>query len=138
MTKTNLVQVVIGGRVLTMGGSEDELHSQKVAACVNRKLQELEETESYRGLPADLKPVLVELNLAEDLIHAQEECELLEGDLHLKETELAKIKQDLVEAQMELERREEDAVRWEEERKQFQETVNQLQAQLKAQQKKNR
>ena len=137
MTKTNLVQVVIGGRVLTMGGSEDELHSQKVAACVNRKLQELEETESYRGLPADLKPVLVELNLAEDLIHAQEECELLEGDLHLKETELAKIYVSL-EAQMELERREEDAVRWEEERKQFQETVNQLQAQLKAQQKKNR
>lgn len=103
MTKTHLVQVVVGGRVLTMSGSDDELHMQRVAACVNRKLQELEETESYRALPADLKPVLVELNLADDLIQTRESMEMLESDLHLKENDLAEVKQVLVETQMKLE-----------------------------------
>ncbi len=111
MTKTHVVQVVIGGRVLAMSGPEDELHIQKVAACVNRKLQELEGTESYRALPADLKPVLVELNLADDLIRARESAELLESDLQLKENELAEVKQMLVETQMKQESLEEERSR---------------------------
>ena len=109
MTKTNLVQVVVGGRVLSMSGSGDELHMQRVAACVNKKIQELEETENYREVPADLRSVLVELNLADDLIGAQEQTELLKSDLHLRETELAEVKQALVEAQMKLESLEEEA-----------------------------
>ena len=116
MRKTHLVQVVIGGRVLTMSGSEDELHIQKVAACVNHKLQELEDTESYRALPIDLKPTLVELNLADDLIQAQDTIDILESDLQLKEKELAEVKQALVEAQMKLESLEESYAKLEEER----------------------
>ena len=87
-----------------------------MAACVNQKLQELEDTESYRALPIDLKPTLVELNLADDLIQAQDTIDILESDLQLKEKELAEVKQALVEAQMKLESLEESYAKLEEER----------------------
>lgn len=104
MTQKHRVQVVIGGKVLTMGGSDDEIHIQKVASCVNKKIQELEVTEGYRALPMDLKPILIELNIADELVQAQNTIQQLENDLQLKENELAELKQTLVEAQMKLEK----------------------------------
>ncbi len=104
MTEKSRVQVVIGGKVLTMGGYEDEVHIQKVASYVNRTIQELEGTESYRGLPSDLKPVLIEINIADELVKARDYAKQLEADLRLKENELAEVKHDLIEAQMKLEK----------------------------------
>ncbi len=104
MEQKNSIQVVIGGKILTMSGSEDEMHIQRVAACVNRKLQEMEETNVYRSLPTDLKPLLIELNIAEDLIEAQDTIAMLESDLKMKENELAEVKQRLVETEMKLDR----------------------------------
>lgn len=98
------VQVVIGGKILTMGGYEDEVHIQRIASVVNHTIQELEETEAYRCLPADLKPVLIEINIADDLVKAKDYTEQLESDLRLKEDELAEVKHDLIEAQMKLEK----------------------------------
>lgn len=104
MTEKSKVQVVIGGNVLTMGGYEDEVHIQRIASIVNRTIQELEETDVYRCLPADLKPVLVETNIADELVKAEDYAKQLEADLRLKEDELAEVKHDLIEAQMKLEK----------------------------------
>lgn len=104
MTGKSKVQVVIGGKVLTMGGYEDEVHIQRIASIVNRTIQELEETDAYRCLPADLKPVLVETNIADELVKAEDYAKQLEADLRLKEDELAEVKHDLIEAQMKLEK----------------------------------
>jgi len=106
MTKTHLVQVVINGKILTMGGSDDEGHIQKVASYVNHMIQTLEETDAYKALPTDLKPILIELNIADELIAAQDTIAQLENDLRLKENELSELKQTLVEAQMKAERTE--------------------------------
>ena len=43
MTKKSMVQVVIGGKVLTMGGYDDETHIQRIASCVNRVLRQMED-----------------------------------------------------------------------------------------------
>lgn len=104
MTGKSKVQVVIGGKVLTMGGYEDEVHIQRIASIVNRTIQELEVTEAYRCLPSDLKPVLIEINIADELVKAKDYAEQLESDLRLKEDELAEVKHDLIEAQMKLEK----------------------------------
>ncbi len=104
MTQKNEVQVVIGGKVLTMSGTEDEMQIQRVASCVNRMIKKLEGTEVYRGLPTDLKPLLIEINIAEELIRCQEQVKQLETDLQSRENELAELKQTLVDAQLRLER----------------------------------
>lgn len=104
MAQKSTIQVVIGGKILTMSGTDDEMHIQRVAACVNRKLQDLEETDVYRSLPTDLKPLLIELNIAEDLIEAQDTIAMLESDLQLKENEIVELKQRLVDAELKLDR----------------------------------
>ncbi len=104
MTQKNEVQVVIDGKVLTMSGTEDEMQIQRVASCVNRMIKKLEGTEVYHSLPTDMKPLLIELNIAEELIRAQERADELEADLQIKENELSELKQTLVDAQLRLER----------------------------------
>ncbi len=104
MNPKNEVQVVIDGKVLTMTGTEDEMQIQRVASCVNRMIKKLEGTEMYHGLPTDLKPLLIELNIAEELIRTQERVEELEDDLQFKENELAELKQTLAETELMLER----------------------------------
>ncbi len=98
------IQVVIGGKVLTMSGAEDEMHIQKVASCVNRMIRKMEGTEAYHALPTDLKPLLIEINIADELIEAQEKAASLEDDLQLLENQLSEVKQQLVDAQLRLER----------------------------------
>ncbi len=104
MTQKNEVEVVIDGKVLKMSGTEDEMQIQRVASCVNRMIKKLEGTEVYHGLPTDMKPLLIELNIAEELIRSQERVKELESDLQLKENELSEVKQSLVDAQLKLER----------------------------------
>ncbi len=104
MIQKNEVQVVIDGKVLTMSGEEDEMQIQRVASCVNRMIKKLEGTEVYHSLPTDLKPLLIELNIAEELIQAQERVSQLENDAQAKEAELSKLRQSLVETQLKLER----------------------------------
>ncbi len=104
MIQKNEVQVVIDGKVLTMSGEEDEMQIQRVASCVNRMIKKLEGTEVYHSLPTDLKPLLIELNIAEELIQTQERVSQLENDAQEKEAELSKLRQSLVEAELKLER----------------------------------
>ncbi|MCD7981487.1 MAG: cell division protein ZapA [Clostridiales bacterium] len=104
MAQNDMTEVVIGGKVLAMGGSGDEIHIQRVAACVNNMIRRMEDTEGYQTLAPDLKPVLIELNLADELIQAQDRINQLESDIQSAESELSKVKQSLVEAQLKQER----------------------------------
>ena len=91
MTKKSMVQVVIGGKVLTMGGYDDETHIQRIASCVNRVMRQMEDADEYRCLPADLKPIFIHINIADELVTAQELIAQLELELQEKEKELAEL-----------------------------------------------
>ncbi len=104
MTQKNEVQVVIDGKVLTMSGEDDEMQIQRVASCVNRMIKKLEGTEMYHSLSTDLKPLLIELNIADELIRTQERVRELEQEAQDKENELSKLRQTLVDTQLRLER----------------------------------
>ena len=100
------VEVVIGGKVFMMSGYESEIHIQRVASHINRKLQEFESMREYRALPGDMRATLIQINIADELIKAQDQIEQLKADLRLKEDELANVKHDLVELQMRMEKAE--------------------------------
>ena len=92
MTKKSMVQVVIGGKVLTMGGYDDETHIQRIASCVNRVMRQMEDADEYRCLPADLKPIFIHINIADELVTAQELIDQLEQELQEKELMLKRKK----------------------------------------------
>lgn len=100
MTEKSNVQVVINGKVLTMSGYEDELHIQRVASHVNKVYKEMTATDAYRRLPPDIRPIFINLNLADELVKAQESIEQLEADLARRAEELSELKAELVDAKM--------------------------------------
>ncbi len=98
MSSKTSAQVIIGGRVYTLSGYEEEAYLQKVASYLNGKL------EDYTKLSGDMKSVLLELNIADDYFKAKAQVERLERELQQKEDESSDLKNELVSRQIEQER----------------------------------
>lgn len=77
MKKTKTV-VKILGRDYTITGSDTEEHIQRVAAFVDRKMEELRMS---TRLPEPMVSVLTAMNLADELIKAQDENTRLRGEM---------------------------------------------------------
>ena len=92
MSSKTSAQVIIGGRVYTLSGYEEEAYLQKVASYLNGKLEEF------------MKSVLLELNIADDYFKAKAQVERLERELQQKEDESSDLKNELVSRQIEQER----------------------------------
>jgi len=70
--------VRIGGREYTLTGVDSEEHMKRVAVYVDRKMEEL--THATR-LPQPMIAVLTAMNMADDLIKAQDENTRLRKEL---------------------------------------------------------
>ena len=71
MSSKASTQVVIGGKVYTLSGYEEEEYLQKVAAYLNNKIDEFSALENYHTMSGDMKAILMELNVADDYFKAK-------------------------------------------------------------------
>ena len=101
-TKTN-ADVIIGGKVYTLSGYENEAYLHRVASYINNKMNELDELSDYRRLPVDMKATLLELNIADDYFKAKNQAEKLEEDLNARNKEIYDLKHELISVQIKLE-----------------------------------
>lgn len=77
MVKTKTT-VRIAGRDYTMVGNDSEEHMHRVAVYVDRKMNEL----TVAGqLPPNMVPVLTAMNIADELLKAQDENTRLRAEL---------------------------------------------------------
>ena len=100
--KTN-AEVVIDGKVYTLSGYEEPEYLQKVAAYINSKINEIDGLEGAKTLPANMKSVMIQLNIADDYFKAKNQVEKLERDMELKDRELYDLKHDLISNQIKTE-----------------------------------
>lgn len=100
--KTN-AEVIIGGKVYTLSGFESEEYLQRVASYINGKIAEIDEVEAFKHFTADVKAVLIELNIADDYFKAKSQVEKLELDLKAKERDIYNLKHDLISGQVQTE-----------------------------------
>ena len=100
--KTN-AEVVIGGKVYTLCGYEEPEYLQKVAAYINSKIGEIDTLDGAKNLPANMKSVMIQLNIADDYFKAKSQVEKLERDMELKDRELYDLKHDLISNQIKTE-----------------------------------
>ena len=100
-------EVIIGGKVFTLSGSESEEYLQRVASYINNKLNEYNKVDSFRRQPMDTQGVLLQLNIADDYFKAKKQISILEEELQAKEKELYDLKHELISAQIKLESSEE-------------------------------
>ena len=103
MAVKNTAQVVIGGKIFTLGGYESEEYFQKVASYINNKMAELSEMPGYSRQSAETKHTLLSLNVTDDYFKAKAQVEKLELDLEAKEREIYNLKHDLISNQVQTE-----------------------------------
>ena len=95
-------EVLIRGRVYTLSGYESEEYILKVADYLNKKIDELTADSEYTKLPADMRQILLNLNIADDYFKMMARNEELSALIDKKDNDLYDIKHDLVAAQMKL------------------------------------
>ena len=103
MVSEKSAKVLIGGKVYTLSGYEEEEYLQKVAAYINGKIAEYEKVDSFRRQPFDMQNVLIQLNVADDYFKAKKQLEELTEELEAKDKELYDIKHELIAAQIKME-----------------------------------
>ena len=103
MAEKTVADVIIGGKVYTLSGYEDEAYLQKVASYINNKMSELDAVEAFKRFPVDMKSVLVHLNIADDYFKAKAYLDKMEAEAELKDKELYDLKHDLIAGQIKAE-----------------------------------
>ncbi len=106
MIGSNDIEVVIGGKVITLSGSESEEYLQKVSSYINNKIAEYNNVDSFRRQPADMQNVLLLLNIADDYFKIKKQMDELQDELEAKDRELYDLKHELIASQIKLESRE--------------------------------
>lgn len=113
MAVKNTAQVIIGGKIITLGGYESEEYFQKVASYINNKIAELSEMPGYSRQPMETKHTLLSLNIADDYFKAKKQAEIFEQDLQQKDQEMYNLKHELISLRMQIEesqKREQEAL----------------------------
>ena len=113
MAVKNTAKVIIGGKIITLGGYEAEEYFQKVASYINRKIEELSEMPGYSRQPMETKHTLISLNITDDYFKAKKQAEIFEQDLQQKDQEMYNLKHELISLRMQIEeaqKREQEAL----------------------------
>lgn len=119
MSAKTSAEVVIGGKVYTLCGYEEEEYLQKVAIYINNKIQELDENEDVKRLSTQMKSTLLELNITDDYFKAKDLVQKLENNIEAKEKEVYDLKHILISNQKQSDEDQEMIKRLKEENKEL-------------------
>ena len=73
MDSRNYTDVIIAGKVYTLGGYESEEYLQRIAGYLNGKNSELRKIDGFLRQTPDYQNILMQLNVADDYFKAAEE-----------------------------------------------------------------
>ena len=102
MAVKNTAQVVIDGKIITLGGYESEEYFQKVAAYMNNKISELSQMPGYSRQAMETKHTLLSLNITDDYFKAKKQAEILEDGITSRDKEIFDLKHTLIDLQRQL------------------------------------
>ncbi len=103
MTEKHYAEVLIDGKIYTLGGAEEQQYLQKVASYINEKTCQLRKQEGFNKQSQEYQSVMIELNIADDYFKALDRAALSEKARDDMERETYSLKHELVTTQMSLE-----------------------------------
>lgn len=130
MAVKNTAQVIIGGKIITLGGYESEEYFQRVASYMNNKISELSAMPGYSRQPMETKHTLLSLNISDDYFKAKKQVEIYEQDLQQKDQEMYDLKHELVSLRMQIEEAHKEAQMAVEQKRALESKVSELEAEL--------
>ena len=98
----NYAEVLIDGKIYTLGGSEEQEYLQKVAAYINQKIGILKAQPGFTRQNKDYQEVMIYLNLADDYFKTLQEAKMLRAKKDELEKEIYSLKHELIGVQMKL------------------------------------
>ena len=99
----NYAEVLIDGKIYTMGGTEDEHYFQRVASYINEKTAQLKRQEGFSKQSQEYQAVMISLNIADDYFKATNRAAVSERQRDEMERESYGLKHELVTTQLRLE-----------------------------------
>lgn len=103
MDSKSYTEVLIDGKIYTLGGKEKEGYIQRLASYINEMILTLKRQEGFSKQSAEYQNVMIELNMADDYFKAREQIAILEQQKTEMEKETYSLKHELVATQMKLE-----------------------------------
>jgi cell division protein ZapA len=103
MDSKHYTEVLIDGKIYTLGGYEDESYMQRVASYINEMITTLRKREGFTKQNAEYQSAMIQLNMADDYFKAREQIAILEQQKADMEKEVYSLKHELVTTQMKLE-----------------------------------
>ena len=103
MSSKNTTEVIIGGKVFTLGGYESEEYLQKIATYINNKLAEFTKDDGFRRQSAEVRANIMYLNIADDYFKAQKLGDNLSLEIENKDKEIYNLKHELITEQIKVE-----------------------------------
>lgn len=102
MEKKNYAEVLIDGKIYTLGGAEEQEYLQKVAAYINEKIGILKAQPGFTRQNMDYQEVMIYLNLADDYFKTLQETKMLRAQKEELEKEVYSLKHELIGVRMKL------------------------------------
>jgi cell division protein ZapA len=131
MAVKNNIDVIIGGKVLTLSGYESEEYLHQVGTYINHKISEVTQSEGFKHLSFDIQNMYIELNIADDYFKAKKQAEYLEGEIALKDKEMYNFKHDLINEKLKREEAQDKIEALKTEINELQKTIVKLETKLK-------
>lgn len=104
MADKNVVEVLIDGKIYQLSGTESDSYMHEVASYLNHKIADFKkEFRYYNKLDDNLKALLLEINICDDLFVEQEKSRKARIQREEQEREAYAAKHELVKLQMKLE-----------------------------------
>lgn len=130
MNTKNDVEVIINGKQYTLSGYESSEYLQKIATHINEKYAQFREQDGYNKLDADMKNILLAINLSDDYYKAQKSANDLRTENEEMEKEIFDMKHEMISMQAQLEALEAKMGVLEEEKKEAEHQVIRLETEL--------
>lgn len=130
MSSKNTTEVVLGGKVFTLGGYESEEYLRKVASYINNKLNEYNKEEAFRRQSTEIRANMMYLNIADDYFKAKKLGDSLASEIESKDKEIYDLKHELIAAQIKAEASAKEINELKEEINKFQKNIVKLETEL--------
>lgn len=138
MNKYHDIEVIINNKRYTLSGYESEEYLQKIASYINSKHAEFRNKDAYKFLDADLKNILMQINIADDYYKTKDKIKDLETEKEAKGNEIFELKHEVISAQTKLEAAESEIEELRKELYETQKKIVRLETELSEAEKKNR
>ncbi|NLP33849.1 MAG: cell division protein ZapA [Clostridiales bacterium] len=102
MNKYHDTEVIINNKRYTLSGYESEEYLQKVASYINSKYNEYRNRDAYKFLESELRSILIQINIADELFKAKDKIKEHEIENELKSKEIFDLKHELISVQTKL------------------------------------